>query len=84
MDDGTATRDETDTFSREKAFSELMALYREKSLPQRLRAMVSGLRRPRGTQSPHLRGGSISEERRPVRPPVFRFLTSDCAKDRKT
>ena len=35
---------------KETAFRELMALYREKNVFQRFRAMVSGLRRPRDTR----------------------------------
>ncbi len=40
----------SDLSGMETAFSELMALYREKNIFQRFRAMVSGLRRPRGTR----------------------------------
>ena len=50
MNDDTLASDANDLPSREAAFHELMALYRERNVFQRFRAMVSGLRRPRDTR----------------------------------
>ena len=50
MKDGTQTSDEPSFPDRESSFRELMSLYRERSVFQRFRAMVSGLRRPRDTR----------------------------------
>ena len=50
MKDGSPTSEEPSFPDRESSFRELMSLYRERSVFQRFRAMVSGLRRPRDTR----------------------------------